>query len=134
MKIKEMRALSLVQPRAAIMMEEGGSVEERSWSTNTRGYIAIHASSTFKRANFEESAFNPDEVDYGAIVGFARLEHVEGEKGNFELSFCDVIKLKEPVEIKGMMNLWKLHGKELNKCLNQLSQTHMRRIEASLQS
>jgi hypothetical protein len=133
MKIKELRALSLIQPRAAMMMDEGGSVEERSWTTHLRGYIAIHASSTFKRSNFKDTSYEPDELDYGAIVGFARLDEVEGEKGDYGLCFCDVIKLKEPIEVKGMMNLWRLEGRELQKCLSQLNSRQLSRIEASIQ-
>lgn len=128
MKIKEMRALSIIQPGAEILMQEGCGIEERSWNTHTRGYIAIHASSSFKPERFKNKDINPDEVDYGAVIGFAKLDEVEGESGDYALCFCDVIKLKKPVEVKGMMNLWKLTGKELNQCLAQLSQTQMNRI------
>jgi hypothetical protein len=128
MKIKEMRALTIVQPNAAILMKDGEGVEERSWNTHTRGFIAIHASSSYKPERFEGKEIDPDELDYGAIVGFAKLEEVEGEPGDYVLCFGEVIKLKEPVEAKGMMNLWKISGKELNQCLSQLSQTQMKRL------
>lgn len=133
MKIKEMRALSIIQPGAISLIEEEGGIVERSWNTHTRGYIAIHASGTYKPANFKGTEFHPDEVDYGAIVAFAKLDEVEGEKGDYGLCLCDIIKLKEPVEAKGMMGLWRLQGKELQKCLSQLNQTQMKRLEANIE-
>lgn len=133
MKIKEMRALSIVQPGAETLIDGEGGLVERSWNTHMRGYVAIHASSTFKRANFKDSKFDPDELDYGAIIAFAKLDEVEGEKGDYALCFCDVIRLKEPVETKGMMGLWRLEGTALKKCLSQLNQTQIKRIEASIE-
>lgn len=133
MKIKEMRALSIIQPGAITLLDGDGGIVERSWNTHKRGYVAIHASSTFSQANFKGTKFDPDEVDYGAVIGFARLDEVEGEKGDYGLCFCDVIRLKEPVETKGMMGLWRLEGKTLQKCLAQLNQTQLKRIETSVE-
>lgn len=134
MKIKEMRALSIIQPGAAILMEEGCGIEERSWNTHLRGYIAIHASGSYKAERFKGKDIDPDEVDYGAVIGFAKLDEVEGEPGDYSLCFSDVIKLKQPVEVKGMMNLWKFTGKELNQCLSQLNQAQIKRLEASIEN
>lgn len=133
MKIREMRALSIIQPGAITLIDGEGGIVERSWNTHMRGYVAIHASNTFSQANFKGTKFDPDEVDYGAIIGFARLDEVEGEKGDYGLCFCDVIPLKNPVETKGMMGLWKLAGKDLQKCLTQLNQTQMKRLEATIE-
>lgn len=132
MKIKEMRALSIIQPEAISMIDQEAAVIERSWNTHTRGYIAIHASGSYKAEKFKGSEYDADELDYGAIIGFAKLDEVEGEKGDYSLCFCDTIKLKEPIEVKGMMGLWKLQGKELQKCLSQLNQTQIKRVEANL--
>lgn len=80
--IKEMRALSVTQPWAECIVSEGKNIENRSWNTKLRGYIAIHASSSFSRERFDSCAenygldFNKDDVPYGVIVGFAKLVDV----------------------------------------------------------
>jgi hypothetical protein len=140
-----MRALSITQPWAECILSHGKNVENRTWTTNLRGYVAIHASSSFKPERFESCFENygvlvdGDELDYGAIVGFAKLVDVVTEEdltqetegwfeGDYGFVFEDVIKLKEPIEMKGTLSFWKLQGKALEKCLDQLTQSQSKRI------
>ena len=133
MKIKEMRALTIVQPGAAMLMDEGAIAEPRTWNTHRRGYISIHASGSYKADRFANTDYDPDELDYGAVIGFAKIDEVEGEPGDYHLCLTGVMKLKEPVEVKGMMNLWRLEGRELQKCLSQLTPAQIKRIESTME-
>lgn len=143
--IKEMRALSVTQPWAECIVSEGKNIENRSWNTKLRGYIAIHASSSFSRDRFDACAenygldFDKDDVPYGVIVGFAKIVDVVTEEdvtkdtrkwfeGDYGFVLDDVIKLKKPVVVKGTLSFWKLKGKTLNSCLSQLSDAQKKKL------
>lgn len=145
MKLKEIRALTITQPWAECILSQGKNVENRTWNTHQRGYIAIHASSSFSNERFDNCeeqygvSIDPDEVDYGAIVGFAKLvdvvtkEDVTDEteqwfEGDYGFVFEDVIRLKNPVEVKGTLSFWKLKGKTLEACLAQLNQSQIKKL------
>lgn len=145
MKIREMRALTITQPWAECMLSQGKNVENRSWNTHQRGYIAIHASSSFRADSFKhcENNFgveiNPDEVDYGTIIAFAKLVDVVKEEdltkdtkkwfeGEYGFVFDDVIRLKYPINVKGSLGFWKLRGKALDQCLTQLNATQIKKL------
>lgn len=140
-----MRALSITQPWIECMLSKGKNVENRTWNTNLRGYIALHASGTFSMQKFEDCRDQYDvdlmekELDYGAIVGFARLIDVVTDddvtdltegwfEGPFGFVFSEIIKLKEPVEVKGTLSFWKLKGKALDKSLRQLTQEQYKKV------
>ena len=147
--IKEMRALTIVQPWAQCITDFGKNVENRSWSTNYRGYFAIHASQKREPARFENcrhsyrAKIDPEAVPYGAIIGFAELVDVinkktlkrhtkkwfEGEHG-FELA--NMIRLKKPVKVRGALNFWKLQGAELDEALMQLTDAQVKKISTNL--
>ena len=48
-----MKALSLLQPWATLVATEEKRIETRSWATEYRGPIVIHASKGFKRSQME---------------------------------------------------------------------------------
>lgn len=148
MKLSEMRALSITQPWAACMFTNGKNVENRSWNTQKRGFIAIHASSTKSMERFTNCKKNfgvsidPESVDYGAIVGFARLVDVVTEEtvssktrkwfeGDYGFVFADFIRLKEPVRVKGTLSFWRLKGRPLKACLQQLNREELKRLQQS---
>ena len=47
-----MKALSIRQPWAWLILNEGKDVENRTWPTNLRGRVLIHASSTMTRRDY----------------------------------------------------------------------------------
>ena len=78
-----MKAISLLQPWASLVVLGSKRTETRSWSTRYRGILAIHASAGFKRAErdlccevpFPEGLRNlrPADLPLGAIIGTCRL-------------------------------------------------------------
>ncbi len=135
--MQEIHALSIIQPSGELIVRGKKNVENREWKTKKRGFIAIHASSKFDRnrySYFDENykiPIDPDEVDYGAIIGFAEIIDVIQEEdvtratlkwfeGRYGFVLKNMIKLPKAVPIRGSMGLWKLSGKELEKCLQQL--------------
>ena len=82
----EMRALSIMQPWADCIIFHGKNIENRSWTTKKRGYIAIHASARVDKARYEivreeyGLKLNPEDASFGAIIGFAKIVDVVDKK------------------------------------------------------
>lgn len=84
-----MKAISIRQPWAWLIVNGYKDVENRTWSSNVRGTVLIHASKTMTDADYDEAlAFirgkhsianlasgvpKPHELDLGGIVGRASI-------------------------------------------------------------
>ena len=66
-----MKALTICQPYAELIMLRQKLVENRSWPTNYRGPIGIHAGRS--RAWLTTYLPLPGKMEFGALVGFATL-------------------------------------------------------------
>lgn len=63
-----MKVLSLLQPRATLVVIGAKKIETRSWKTKYRGPLLIHASKKYTNDQFRlGEAFN---IDHGAGLGF----------------------------------------------------------------
>jgi hypothetical protein len=86
-----MKALSLTQPWAWIVLHGGKRIENRTWSTRFRGTFLIHASKGMTREQYREALKActqlgapsvaervpaMDQLILGGIVGQATLSHV----------------------------------------------------------
>lgn len=125
-----MKALSLTQPWATAIILGVKQVETRSWSTNYRGLIAIHAAKGFPgwAKDFANAEYTlgrlPCIYPLGAIIGLAKIQDVRGtyelkftlsaieriygdySDGRFGWVLSDVIALPEPIACKGALGLW----------------------------
>ena len=122
-----MKALTIKQPWAQLIIDGYKKYEFRSWKTKYRGKILIHAGMSLERDMV--SRFKDYNLEYvmGAIIGEATLEDciLVDEKFNKELREIDpivygrsnhietyawklsnVIKYEEPILIKGKLGLW----------------------------
>ena len=76
-KLKELRALSIRQPWAWLVVNGYKDIENRSWRTNHRGPLLIHASNNRTLTTPENLAAIkkkyrvrlPNDFDFGGIVG-----------------------------------------------------------------
>lgn len=80
-----MKALSIRQPWAWLVLHGGKDIENREWRTRYRGLVLIHASGTMTREDYEACAIfvagiydrlrldfmipEPGDLQYGGIVG-----------------------------------------------------------------
>ena len=128
-----MKALSLTQPYAELIKNGTKKVETRSWKTNYRGRIYIHASSTkipkASKENAELIKLTANaEMDFGKIISSADLvdciemtdsyiknlkevnhnEYASGiyEVGRYAWILENVNVLDKPIEAKGKLRLW----------------------------
>lgn len=122
-----MKALTIKQPWAQLIIEGYKKYEFRSWKTKYRGKILIHAGMSLEKDM--ALRFKDYNLSYtiGAIIGEATLEDciLVDEKFNEELKRIDPIvygrsnhvetyawklsnikKYEKPIEIKGQLGLW----------------------------
>ncbi len=116
-----MKALSLKQPYAELVISGKKSIELRNWNTKFRGKSLIHASKVPDSKAMKKFGFN--ELPLGAIVGEAELIEVKKYEtpeqhkkdkdkhladstwGKYGFVLTNVNRI-EPIEAKGMLGFW----------------------------
>ena len=129
-----MKVLSLKEPYASLIKEKIKTVETRSWKTNYRGELYIHASQSKSPINNErlKSLTKNIQLNPGHILCKCNLvdciymtkEYVEQmKKENYDEYICglyeegryawileDIVPLKEPIKAKGQLNIWNYYN------------------------
>jgi ASCH domain len=112
-----MKTLTIRQPWASLVISGIKTVENRSWNTNYRGELIIHAGLGIDR---DAPAFVvsigaelPEDLPAGTILGTVRLVDVVtdsdspwAEAGKFHWVLADPKPWTEPVPAKGKLKLW----------------------------
>jgi hypothetical protein len=132
-----MKALSIKQPWVYAILHEGKDVENRTWTSKHRGWIALHASGKPMPAtddDFPGRLRCPDlkSLVYSAICGVARIVDItpksrskwfyryEDGTTNYGWVFADVTALKTPIPCKGALGLWAVPHNVLRAIRRQL--------------
>jgi len=71
-----MKALSFHQPRAEQIIRGAKTIDIRTWQVQYRGPLAVHASSKRRDGRCRILGFDPDALDYGALVGTVELADI----------------------------------------------------------
>ena len=125
-----MKALTICQPYAALIVTGEKLVENREWPTNYRGRLLIHAGKSRQWLDDEDEqdfAERGDPLVFGALVGEATLAdvlHIAAiQRGDYDTRYpwlrdhahthglwCwvlqDVKRYAQPVPWKGAQGLW----------------------------
>lgn len=127
-----MKVLSIIEPWASLIKEQIKYIETRSWKTNYRGKIYIHASlkkvsKKDERVNNLVSLLENQDFKYGYIIAEATLvdciymdedylnkikenetEYICGEYsiGRYAWILEDIKPLQNPIKVKGNLGLW----------------------------
>ena len=110
-----MRCITVHQPYASAIFELGKDVENRSWKTDYRGPLAIHAS---KR--FDESAVLPAKQDLyrtdwplGSVIGIVQLVDCVRDshskwamRGQWHWVLSSPVMFSRPVALIGRQRLY----------------------------
>jgi len=72
-----MKALSLHQPWADLVVQGKKTLELRNWTVSYRGPLAIHASQTVDEAACQTHGLNPQQVTTGALIGVVELAAIQ---------------------------------------------------------
>ena len=128
-----MKALTIKQPWASLIVEGCKCYEFRSWKTNYRGKILIHAGLSLEKDMVKRFENYNLEYTLGAIIGEADLVDciLVDEKLNSELRNIDntvygrsnhvetygwklenIKKYDKPIFIKGKLGLWNYEKKD----------------------
>lgn len=133
MSQETVKVLSVKQPWASFLLSGEDWSENRTWKTDYRGPLWIHASSTIDREECKFQNIDPKPLVTGAILGKVELvdmfdKEQDGlEARQFEIidkyklhpcgvdfmfgPYCWIVtnpqKLKHPIPAKGQLNLWK---------------------------
>ena len=132
-EVNEMKALSLTQPYAELMKKGIKTIDTRSWKTNYRGPVYIHASATAipktSRDNVDlMTLISGKTLDYGCIICSCELvdcikmteeyvdeiriyhykEYLSGvyAPGRYAWVFKNIQILEQPIPVKGHLGLW----------------------------
>lgn len=122
-----MKALTIKEPWATLIVDGYKKYEFRSWKTNYRGKILIHAGMSLEKDMIEKFKDYNLNCIKGAIIGEAKLVAciLVDEKFNKNIQEIDsivygssnhvrtyawklenVIKYDKPINIKGKLGLW----------------------------
>jgi activating signal cointegrator 1 len=134
-----MKALSMTQPWASLVVLGAKKFETRSWRTPYRGPLVIHAAKFMPRWAIELCRYEPYysalqrvyPLPRGAIIGVVSLdlcfptesiadtispdERAFGDwaKGRWAWQFSHPVQLEKPVTWKGSLGLWDADYKDL---------------------
>lgn len=123
-----MKALTIKQPWATLIMQGDKRFEFRSWQTKYRGDLLIHAGKGIdKKAMKRLEKYLPKELPYGKILGkvklvdcikmspeFKELLLKENRdiytKSSFQENYgwqvSDIEVFENPIDVKGHLSLW----------------------------
>lgn len=120
-----MKVLTIKQPWASLIINEYKIYEFRSWETNYRGKILIHAGLTMEKDMLNKLNYNIEYIK-GAIIGEAEIidcilvddkldkelrnmnniVYDNNHVGNYAWKLDNIKKYDEPIYIKGKLGLW----------------------------
>ena len=121
-----MKALSLRQPWAQLILDGKKIYETRTWNTKFRGEFLIHAAKTIDKKSCKHFNIDPDKLITGAIIGKATLVRVISYKTKKEFDKdCDkhyvpknaewknkkcsfVLEKVKPIHCKGKLNFFEV--------------------------
>ena len=121
-----MKALSLKQPFAELILQGKKKIELRKWNTHFRGNFLIHSSKIPDKENMKKFGFK--DLPNGFILGQANLVSVKKydsdkeffKDKNLHLATKDFgrygfllnnIKRIDPIPAKGQLNFWEFNYK-----------------------
>ena len=126
-----MKALTLIQPWATLIVAGHKSIETRSWRTPYRGPLLIHAGKKVDRyfadwliAKGDPAARDLEELPTGAILGIANIVDIcstnsflppprEFQYGDYTSNrwawqLDGIFRLDEPMACSGKLGLWEV--------------------------
>ena len=122
-----MKALSLKQPYAELILQRKKKIELRKWNTKFRGEFLIHASKIPDKEAMKKFGFI--ELPQGCIVGKANLvnvkkykdeqEHLEDKElhlastywGDYGFVLENPVRINPIIPVNGKLNFWEYSEK-----------------------
>jgi len=124
-----MRALTIRQPWASLILAGKKTIETRTARTNRRGPVFLHAAATMGKSEREAAireGLDPDMLPRGAIIGTIEIvdsvpaseldvsaaERSRGDyrPGRWGWKLSNVRALQKPIPAKGALSFWQVPG------------------------
>lgn len=136
MNLNGMKAITLLQPWATLVVRGEKTIETRNWNTHHRGAILIHASKGYageivaSAHSFKKRIKDFHTLPFGAIIGKAILTEVirlpvhnlsdelmnqftledkafgDYSHGRYAWMLEDAIEFTKPIKSKGSLHIW----------------------------
>ena len=126
------KALTVKQPWASLIIRGGKDIENRDWRTNYTGIVAIHSSAKMSREDMEDACdlmrqfvphfsanrFQQDRYGFptGAILGTVDIVGCVSQSdspwfvGDYGFVLRNAVAFPEPIPCKGALGLWRIPG------------------------
>jgi hypothetical protein len=96
----KMRALSIRQPFAELIMTGEKDIEYRSRPVNLRERVYIYACKSPGPAEaYEDFEFSPEELPHGVLIGTVEIVDCSGDSGVYEWHLAHPQRLKKPLPV-----------------------------------
>lgn len=116
-----MKVITIQQPWAWAIVSGYKDIENRSWTTDYRGKLAIHAGISKKSLSFLEIVKNRTKVNnpklkFGVIIGLVDLidivenhQSIWAIEGQYHWILANPIEINSGEIIKGKLGLWNIN-------------------------
>ena len=103
-----MKALTICQPYAHLIVIGGKTTEFRTWPTTYRGPLAIHAGKSTSWLDDDDRKSFPS-MAFGAVVGIAELIECQ-TCGPYQWDWylANVCRVVTPIPLKGQLRLFEI--------------------------
>ena len=122
-----MKALSIRQPWAWLIVNGYKDIENRTWSTDFRGRVYVHAGRKIKSGDFPEQRdyikqsgiFLPEEPPLGAIVGEVTITDCVDTSsspwfcGPYGFLLSAPVAYKDPIPYRGQLGFFQVEEDKL---------------------
>ena len=123
-----MKALNIRQPWAWLIVNGYKDIENRTWSTDLRGRVYIHAGKRVKQGDFQEQRdyicrsglILPEEPPLGAIVGEVTItdcveaSHSPWFCGPYGFLLSSPVAYKDPIPYRGQLGFFTVEEYKLS--------------------
>jgi ASCH domain-containing protein len=124
------RAITIRQPWAELIVRGDKDVENRSWRTNHRGPLLIHAGGSVNRGSFAKHGV-PEDAERSAIIGIVEVVDCTQERtsswheeGSWGWYLKRARRFRKPVPMKGRRGLFEVPDRKVAAQVGRRARKH----------
>lgn len=120
LNVDTVRALSIRQPWAELILRGEKNLEYRSRRMKEMGPLLLHASRTLDEENIAQHGFKPEDLPFGALVGIVDVVgciEVEGEEGLYAYQLAHPRRFRQPLPYSGAAGIFRVPVSEVRAAM-----------------
>ena len=125
-----MRAITIRQPWAELIVRGDKDVENRRWRTNHRGPLLIHAGGSVNRGSFAKHGV-PEDAERSAIIGIVEVVDCTQERtsswheeGSWGWYLKRARRFRKPIPMKGRRGLFEVPDRKVAAQVGRRARKH----------